>query len=743
VTEPSSTLVARSIFPDARAGRYTVEYNYDGAPSAWHYRILNAYGVVQGTGVLGSDSTPSTFVSYVDSDLAGSTLTHTYPSAGPPASGQSYEFVLKLDTSASLAEAGFATPATTATNGVFTINGVAIQISDYTTETVESVLAKINGSGAGVVARYDSREDRFIVASTTIGSSGRIVLGSNSDSSDFLRIAKLTATAGGTSTAGVDNKKVSLTTKVGLASANLTTAITSGTFTVNGVTLHVDASKDTLQDIIDRINSSGARVTASYDSSTDRFVLQSSMDDKSATTNTTRIRVGGPGDSSNILQALHIGTASQRQATRYVGEAGKDAKFTFDGTTYTRVSNTVTDLVDGLTLTLLAASDKTLTLSVEVDTDRGMDALAGFVAKYNEVVDLLNPAQLTDDQRKYLTPLTDKDRANMTYTEIENYTTLHEKYRRQELVRTDAALRRVMSALRRSATGSVSGLPTSMNGLLDLGIDTYVASGKVVTDGTLVYDSTDADEILAKLREISKLGELLKTQEDAILKLFASEEYAGSGRSVLASYLVDGESGLAVPADGQALSFRVGDGINRSSSITLQAGRTYTQAQILQLLDRAGLNVGTGDSFGDSVRVTASFDSQGRLLLSCTGTGLADYQVVLRDDSLGTNTLATVFGFDITSDGKGLSRVFTDLLSTALKSDGVLGYRVKTNGTIEKGIDRIEDSITAYEARLEAREQALNRQFTIMESMLSQLQSQGDYVLNALSSVNQNSSGNS
>jgi len=141
--------------------------------------------------------------------------------------------------------------------------------------------------------------------------------------------------------------------------------------------------------------------------------------------------------------------------------------------------------------------------------------------------------------------------------------------------------------------------------------------------------------------------------------------------------------------------------------------------------------------------VTASFDSQGRLLLSCTGSGLGDYQVVLRDDSRGTNTLGTVFGFDISSSGQGLSRLFTDLLSASLESDGVLGYRVKTDGTIERDIDRIEDSITAYEARLDAREQALNRQFTIMETMLSQLQSQGDYVLNALSSANNNSSGNS
>ena len=43
-------------------------------------------------------------------------------------------------------------------------------------------------------------------------------------------------------------------------------AVTSGSFTVNGVSISVNKDTDSLASIITRINSSGAGVTASYDS---------------------------------------------------------------------------------------------------------------------------------------------------------------------------------------------------------------------------------------------------------------------------------------------------------------------------------------------------------------------------------------------------------------------------------------------------------------------------------------------
>src|SRR5207244_13639692 len=49
--------------------------------------------------------------------------------------------------------------------------------------------------------------------------------------------------------------------------------VANGSFNINGVSIDVDASHDTLQSLIAKINASAAGVTAGYDAGTDRLVL--------------------------------------------------------------------------------------------------------------------------------------------------------------------------------------------------------------------------------------------------------------------------------------------------------------------------------------------------------------------------------------------------------------------------------------------------------------------------------------
>ncbi|MBC7196502.1 MAG: flagellar hook protein, partial [Deferribacterales bacterium] len=77
---------------------------------------------------------------------------------------------LGLDTSVTgLQNAGFSKTPSTSTNGTFTINGVSITIDDYTALSVNDLIAKINSSGAGVTASYDSTEDKIVLQSNTAG----------------------------------------------------------------------------------------------------------------------------------------------------------------------------------------------------------------------------------------------------------------------------------------------------------------------------------------------------------------------------------------------------------------------------------------------------------------------------------------------------------------------------------------------------------------------------------------------
>ncbi len=78
-------------------------------------------------------------------------------------------------------------------SGIFTINGVHIVI-DAGVDSLTSVMQKINRSGAGVEASYDSAADRFVLTQKLDSgvSSPRISIGDSGDTSNFLEAMQLT-----------------------------------------------------------------------------------------------------------------------------------------------------------------------------------------------------------------------------------------------------------------------------------------------------------------------------------------------------------------------------------------------------------------------------------------------------------------------------------------------------------------------------------------------------------------------
>ena len=75
------------------------------------------------------------------------------------------------------------------TDGYFTINGVKIEISKDT-DTLNSVISKINNSEAGVFAYYDTLEDKLVVKSKTEGPTA-ISFGAVGDTSNFLEVVQI------------------------------------------------------------------------------------------------------------------------------------------------------------------------------------------------------------------------------------------------------------------------------------------------------------------------------------------------------------------------------------------------------------------------------------------------------------------------------------------------------------------------------------------------------------------------
>lgn len=265
--------------------------------------------------------------------------------------------------------AGFSTPVTA---GTFTVNGAQVTIA--TTDSLQQVFDNIaSATGNKVTATYNSTGASADTITLTSSDGSPIVLGSSTDTSNFLQEAQLynNNTGSITSSAALGHVNTSAT----LSAADLKTAITdggsgNGAFKINGVTINYDASTNTLQDVINNINASAAGVTASYDPINNRFVL--------ANNNTGDVGISMQDVTGNLLAATGLsgGTLSH----------GKNLLYTLNGGSQQIVSqsNVIGPTSSGVSgLSVTALSTGITTVGVSSDTATISTAIQKFVTDYN------------------------------------------------------------------------------------------------------------------------------------------------------------------------------------------------------------------------------------------------------------------------------------------------------------------------------------------------------------------------
>lgn len=288
-----------------------------------------------------------------------------------------------INPAATLATSGITT---TIDAGTFTINGVQFNVNGAT-DSLNTILSNINASAAGVTATYNATTDKITFVNDTPGDTALINFGSDDDTSNFLDGIAITqatqSTGGGGSTESTSTRKLGAVNSTALLNTlNLAGgAVTAGTFSINGISFSVDPTNDTLNDVIERINSSDARVSAVYDATTDgiRFV--------SETLGSRTIRFGAPGDTSNFLSTTNLTAATQ--------VAGNDAQFTINGgAVQTRNSNEVSDAISGVTFNLLSVGTSTVT--VTSNNDSIVENIKTFVDEFNKSLDSIRSVTATE-----------------------------------------------------------------------------------------------------------------------------------------------------------------------------------------------------------------------------------------------------------------------------------------------------------------------------------------------------------
>ena len=151
------------------------------------------------------------------------------------------------------------------TAGSFEVNGETIDVA--ANDTINSVLAKIDASAAGVTASFDATREKIVLTQTTAGSSEPITLAN--DTSGFLAATKLDLFS--PIPGGLDDETADPISTV----PTLSSGISTGDLDINGVTISIDTSTDSLDDVIAAINGSAANVTASFNSSTNLVTITS------------------------------------------------------------------------------------------------------------------------------------------------------------------------------------------------------------------------------------------------------------------------------------------------------------------------------------------------------------------------------------------------------------------------------------------------------------------------------------
>jgi flagellar hook-associated protein 2 len=307
----------------------------------------------------------------------------------------------------------------------------------------------------------------------------------------------LSASADATATAGSYAINVTQLAKYHAVRSNTDYATTADTFNTGSlaikigagaaVNVTIDGTNNTLDGIRQAINNANAGVTATIinDGSTNRLVLTSTTlgSAGSITVTATDSGSGGTHALSGLDSSLLVTT-----------QAADDANFSVNGIAITRSSNTVSDVIGGVTLGLTKPG--TTSVTVSKNTGAITAAINGFVKAYNDMVKQLQSATAYDVANKRASVLTG-----------------------------DSTVRNIGETLRSLVQTTVSGIGGGIATLSSIGI-------ALQKDGTLVVDG-------------AKLGAALADSTKDVFSLFASTAADNKGIAVRFNETLDGIIGTS------------------------------------------------------------------------------------------------------------------------------------------------------------------------------------------------------
>lgn len=186
--------------------------------------------------------------------------------------------------------------------------------------------------------------------------------------------------------------------------STLVPPLPTGTFILNGAEITVTDS-DSIYEISEKINNAnsgttptGVTATIVSASDTEHYIVLSS--DKTGTDNKINfeLKTGSEAESLAVINGLGLttGTGTADLAIKNETTAPQNAKLDVNGlgVVIERQSNTVDDVIDGITLDIVKAEPGTIIeLDIKPDLNSVKTSIMSFVEEYNKVRDIINEQQ--------------------------------------------------------------------------------------------------------------------------------------------------------------------------------------------------------------------------------------------------------------------------------------------------------------------------------------------------------------
>ncbi|WP_273428031.1 flagellar filament capping protein FliD [Chitinibacter tainanensis] len=636
------------------------------------------------------------------------------------------------------------------------INGLVSQLMSIERQPLQKMTVKEVGLQAKLSA-YGTIKGSLSSFQTSLGKLNNIASYTGSTSASSSDDASVKISAGNTAQASKYDIEVSqLATSQKLASqiyGKATDVVGEGVLTFDfgsyssgfspntkrtSFSVTIDATNNTLEGVRDAINKAKGGVTASIvnDGTGYRLALSSN---ESGSANSMRITVaeagGAPTNTDTTgLSALAYNPAATVPVNNMTqNQAAKDSIFKLDGITITKPGNSITDAIDGITLTLQKVTTAPVRLEVNKSAASISAPLKEMVKSYNDLI-------------KTMRDLTKADTSKTQVGQSNNAQVLNGESTPRLI---EMELREVMNQVLEFTGGDMKrlsqvGISIDKNGVMQLDETKLNKAMADDPEGVTSLFATNGRLSDSQIK-VDSLGKYAAGNYDLKITSLATQ-----GKFVGASSVNLTAGSIAITSANKSISLQVDD---KSVSVDLAEG-TYTAAQLQAeiqtrinsdaTLKAASASVVVSMDASNQLSITSNRYGQSSKVLVTTAS--SDLGLATGASTQGTDVAGTVNGVVLKGDGQKLynddgfkltvlggaigergslsiSQGFAAQLSQAvtkmLDGKGTIGTKLDA---LNKSVKDVQTQKVAFERRMTAIEARYRAQYVALDTMLTQMQ---------------------